>query len=89
MLERSKNQPTKHTKNNKKRLLINIILNYIHKDNVVSCAKVNGFESNGTTENEIFREIPDSLPYPSTMKTFILCGPILCNINLNCMESVQ
>lgn len=50
---------------------------------------MHGFETNGTTKNEIFGETPDSLSYPSIMKKFILHGQILCNINLNCSESVE
>lgn len=76
----------RNNKQQKKCLLINITLDYIHRDNVKAllCAKVNGFESNGTTENEC---LENSLFYPSITKKLILHRQILCNINLNCLES--
>lgn len=69
MLERNK-KLTNETTNKKQCLLTNIILNYIHKDNAEAffCAKMNGFESNGTTKNEMFREISDYLSYFSIIK---------------------
>lgn len=68
--EKKKNQTTRQQiKNNKKYLLTNIILNYTERDNAEDfCAKVNDFQSNGTTKNEMYREIPDYLSYPSIKK---------------------
>ena len=68
--KKKKRKPTKkQIKNNKIYLLTYIILNYTHRDNTEDlCAKVNGFQSNGTTKNEMYREIPDYLFYPSILK---------------------
>ena len=88
-----KNQTTRQQiKNNKKYLLTNIILNYTERDNAEDFyAKVNDFQSNGTTKNEMYREIPDYLSYPSIKKkTTLFCiDKFYNNINLNCLESVQ
>lgn len=69
-----KNQTTRQQiKNNKKYLLTNIILNYTERDNAEDfCAKVNDFQSNGTTKNEMYREIPDYLSYPSIKKNNLI-----------------
>lgn len=49
---------------------------------------VDGFESNENTKSEMFTDITESLSLFSDEKKTIWYRHILCNINLNCPESM-